>query len=231
MIRARAKKPSKTVKRTQRKAHALPEVTQHTVQDVSSQSSLPPTVAPPVTDPSTSAISVPEQMEAKAQKHKQYWLHLPANSKMRKKAAQIMALKIEGLDNDEIAKRVGLAPRSLRQYLWIAGKNGWLTVADPQEEVDYRLAHRAVSNLDELLHARDANTGMPDKEITLATLRGTGIFRTHDAPVAGIGNGQQNILQINIQTPTGPVTTIRAGSMQGAPAFVEGDLVGEKQPA
>lgn len=198
----------------------------------SSPVSLPPQVT---SDPATvvpDAALVPAKPsnalvleERQKEKQKQRWTNLPENSKMREKAAQIMALKIQGHDNDEIAKAVGLSVRSLRQYLWVAGKNGWLTVADPQDTVDYELAHRAVSNLDELLHARDCTTGLPDKEITLATLRGTGIFRNHDAAPAVGNSGQQNVLQINITSPTGTVTEIRPGSMQGAPAFIEGEKV------
>lgn len=139
-----------------------------------------------------------------------------------------MALKIEGKDNDEIAAAVGLSVRSLRQYLWIAGKNGWLTTADPAEEVEYNLAHKAVRNLDMLLDDKDKDTGMPRTEVTLATLRGVGILRNHDAKGPDVANGQQNVLQINIQAPAGATTEIRAGTMQGAPAFVEGETVGEK---
>lgn len=225
MARKRSKKPIKTAGGKQTKA-SLAQAAPRVVLDASSPVSLPPLGDPSaavVTLPNVSPALVNEIVQEKRQK--QRWINLSPNSKMRKKAAQICALKIEGKDNDEIAKIVGLAPRSLRQYLWVAGKNGWLTSADPQDDVDYRLAHRAVSNLDELLHARDPR-GMPDKEITLATLRGTGIFRNHDAKPAEGMTGQQNVLQINIQTPNADsVQVIRPGTMQGTPAFIEGEKI------
>lgn len=227
MTRTRSQKPSKTPSKAGRAYQSAPRA----VTDAVSLPSLPPAVDPPVVGaltftPKPAGPTPGEVKEAVLKaKQKQRWTSLPANSKMRAKAAQIMALKIQGHDNDEIAKAVGLSVRSLRQYLWVAGKNGWLTVADPQDTVDYELAHRAVSNLDELLHSRDGLTGLPDKEITLATLRGTGIFRNHDAKPNDVAVGQQNVLQINIQTPVGVNTVIRPGSMQGAPAFVEGEKI------
>lgn len=222
MARKRSRQPSKTSGKAGRAYQSAPRI----VKSASAQPSLPPAVDPPVAEVPITDLTIPEQAEAvHKQRQKQRWTNLAPNSKMRAKAAQICALKIQGKDNDEISKIVGLAPRSLRQYLWVAGKNGWLTSADPQDDVDYRLAHRAVSNLDELLNARDVRTGLPDKDITIQTLRGTGIFRNHDAKPAEGTQGQQNVLQINIQTPTERVSVIRPGTMQGVPAFIEGEQV------
>jgi DNA-binding transcriptional regulator LsrR (DeoR family) len=143
---------------------------------------------------------------------------------MRAKAAAIMALKIQGHTNEEIAEQVGLSVRSLRQYLWIAGKNGWLTIHDPHEYAENVLLHRVVSNLDELLHARNAITGLPDKEVTLELAkRGLEPFkeRPMEAPVVQ----QANQLSINIVMPEGKLPQMREGSGGGAAAYVDGDVV------
>lgn len=196
-----------------------------------SKGAVPPS-STPVVDPAPSSLppdlspAVIAELSLAVRKKADRWSNLPTTSPIRAKVFQIVALKIQGNSTEEISKIVGIKAATVRQYLWIAGKNGWLSVADPQDDVDYNLAHRAVSNLDELLHARDRVSGLPDKEITLQTLRGTGIFRNHDARPADSPVGQQNILQITIQAPpTGPLPQVRVGAMQGAPAFIEGEKI------
>lgn len=228
MAQTRSKKPTKAAKGSKSRK-SLDTPASGTAMVVSSPASLPPLV------PSTSPMPVslaPIMAEAALQERqrKQKWTGLPPKSKIRKKAAQIMALKIEGHTNEEIAAIVGLAPRSLRQYLWIAAKNGWLTIHEPDEDVSLRLAHRAVSNLDELLHARDKDTGLPSQTITLETLKGTGIFRDHSSKGQAEAQVMPSMaLQINIIAPDGAaLPQMKAGSTFGTPAFIEGQVADGK---
>lgn len=154
----------------------------------------------------------------------QKWTGLPKKGKVRKTVSAILALKVQGYSTQEIAEQLQIKPASVRQYLWIAGRNGWLNTQDPHEKAHSELVHRAVTNLEEWMTARDARTGLPDKEITLAAASGLGIF--------GGGPAQQqehqatNILAIQITMPSGGnLPQMREGNAGGAPAFVEGEVI------
>ena len=143
---------------------------------------------------------------------------------MHQTVKAIQVLKQEGFSTQEISEKLGIKPASIRQYMWIAGKNGWLNPLDPYEKAHSELVHRAVSNAEEWLHARDARTGLPDKEFTLEAMKGFGIF--------GSGPAQQseqqatNILAIQITMPQGGnLPQMREGNAGGSPAYVEGEVL------
>lgn len=184
----------------------------------------------PGTPPPGSALPAmlppPLAAEAALQKRQgqQKWTGLPKKGKVRKTVSAIIALKVQGYSTNEIAEQLQIKPASVRQYLWIAGRNGWLNTQDPHEKAHSELVHRAVSNLEEWMHARDARTGLPDKEITLEAAKGLGIF--------GGGPAQQqehqatNILAIQITMPQGGnLPQMREGNAGGSPAYVEGEVI------
>jgi hypothetical protein len=178
-------------------------------------SALPATILPP---PLAAEVALQKRQAT------QKWTGLPKKGKVRKTVSAIIALKVQGYSTNEIAEQLQLKPASVRQYLWIAGRNGWLNTQDPHEKAHSELVHRAVSNLEEWMHARDARTGLPDKEITLAAASGLGIF--------GGGPAQQqesqatNILAIQITMPQGGnLPQMRDGNAGGTPAYVEGEVL------
>lgn len=153
----------------------------------------------------------------------------PKRDKVKKTVAAIVALQIQGYSTEEIAKQLNLKPASVRQYKWIAGKQGWLTTHDPHELAHSKLVHRAVSNAEEWLHARDARTGLPDKEFTLEAMKGFGVF--------GGGPAQQqesqatNVLAISITMPQGGnLPTMRDGNAGGAPSYIDGEVINAPVP-
>lgn len=181
--------------------------------------------SPPATSSGSSVPAVvppPEPVTQALQPRKQKWTDLPEDSKIREKAAAIVALKIQGYDNDEIAEKIGLSVRSLRQYLWIAGKNGWLRTADPRDVADYEITHDVVKGLKELVTFRN-DRGLPDKEVILKSAEGLGLFKDKhsDLPV----NTNQNVLTINVVMPEGARQEIRPGTTGGAPAYVEAEVL------
>lgn len=169
-----------------------------------------PAVIPPVDTPVT-----------QKRQRKQRWLALPKKSKIRAKAAAIMAMRIEGRSNDEIAEALNLSVRSIRQYVWIAGKNGWLRTDDPHEYAESVLIHKAVKGFEELLDSRHERTHLPDKEVILESMKGLGIFKDQTKTEAPV-NQQANMLTINVVMPEGAVSTVRPGTVAGVPAYVEG---------
>ena len=158
---------------------------------------------------------------------KQKWTSkgLPKRQKMRQTVAAILAYKVQGHTTAEIAELLHIKPTSVRQYLFIAGREGWLDTRDPHEKAHSELVHRAVSNLEEWMHARDARTGLPDKEITLAAASGLGIFGA-GGPAQQQEGQATNVLAINITMPIGGnLPQMREGNAGGVPAYVEGEVL------
>jgi hypothetical protein len=190
-----------------------------------------PTPAPPVAPTSTALVPMPVQAEIalKQRQRKQKWTGLPKQGKVRKTVSAILAMKVQGYSTNEIAEHLSLKPASVRQYLWIAGRQGWLSTQDPHEIAHSQLVHRAVSNLDEWLHARDARTGLPDKEVMLESLKGMGIFGG-STPQQQNDGAQTNVLAIQITMPHGNnLPQVQEGSVAGVPAYLEGELVSAAQ--
>lgn len=184
---------------------------------------LPAVIPPPPIDLTSPPVRA--EIALIERQRKQRWIKLPAKSKIKAKVAAIVSLKVQGFTTEEISTQLNLKPASVRQYMWIAGKNGWLTTHDPNDVAENVLVHRAVSNLEELLHARNIITGLPDREVTLETVKGLGIFKDYskqqEAP-----NQQANVLTINFLTPpSGPLPTVRLDNVGGVPAYVEGEVV------
>lgn len=177
---------------------------------------LPAVVLPP---PVAAEIALQERQR------RQKWTKLPKTGKVQKTVGAILALKVQGFSTVEIAEKLGIKPASVRQYLWIAGKNNWLTTHDPHEVAHSQLVHRAVSNLEEWLHARDGRTGLPDKEITLESLKGLGVFGG-SAPAQQSDSGHTNVLAIQITMPAGSnLPTMREGNDGGSPAYIDGQVL------
>lgn len=219
MARKATKKPVQSVQRRKISVRAPDSAASSPALPPSAGTSLPATIPPHIV----------AETALQMRQHKRRWTGLPKKSKIRAKAATICAMKIQGHSTDEIAEHLGLKPASVRQYMWIAGKNGWLTTQDPHDIAEYELTHRVVSNLDELLHARSAITGLPDREVTLESAKGLGVFRDHNKPQEEI-NQQANMLTINIITPEGVRGEVRPGTTRGTPAYLEGDIVQKSLP-
>jgi hypothetical protein len=197
------------------KSQAAPEIPSTLPGTPPPGSALPATILPP---PLAAEVALQKRQS------QQKWTGLPKKGKVRKTVSAIIALKVQGYSTNEIAEQLQIKPASVRQYLWIAGRNGWLNTQDPHEKAHSELVHRAVSNLEEWMHARDARTGLPDKEITIAAANGLGIF--------GGGPAQQqehqatNILAIQITMPQGGnLPQMREGNAGGSPAYVEGEVL------
>lgn len=175
-------------------------------------------IAPaPVPPPIAAEIALRER-----QSGEQKWTE---KGKVRKTVSAIVALKIQGFSTAEIAEQLSIKPASVRQYLWIAGKNGWLTTHDPHEIAHSQLVHRAVSNLDEWLHARDARTGLPDKEVMLESLKGLSVFGG-GAPAQQPEGGATNVLAIQITMPvSNNLPQMREGNDGGRPAYIDGQVL------
>lgn len=199
------------------------------VQAAPSSPSVLPGTPPPgsAVVPMSPSLPPPLAAEVALQKRQkvQKWTGLPKKGKVRKTVSAIIALKVQGYSTNEIAEHLSLKPASVRQYMWIAGRNGWLNTQDPHEKAHSELVHRAVSNLEEWMHARDARTGLPDKDITLAAASGLGIFGGN-APAQQQEHQATNVLAIQITMPTGSnLPSMRDGNAGGVGAYIDAEVV------
>lgn len=136
-----------------------------------------------------------------------------APKKLPRQIAAIVALKAEdpSLTTIDIAHKLGMTPAAIRKMLYRARKE--FKFNDVADSLNYMAIPQALENL---------NTGLKggDKDYTLATLKGVGIFRNHSA-VKQEGGGTAAVLTINIQMPdmapgqVAPVVAI--GSVIGSP--------------
>lgn len=150
---------------------------------------------------------------------------LPKNGLVKKKALAILALRMDGWSNDEIAAELQIKPKSVNQYIYLAGRNGWLArrdgsvIGDPKDDVEINILPRVLRNLREFLDSDDDEVR---KEVTLKTAEGT-LHKRFAGEAATAPT--MNALTINIVTPPGAATSVREGTTHGTPMFVEGQVL------
>jgi hypothetical protein len=147
---------------------------------------------------------------------------LPKNSKVRKTAMKILALRLHGVSDEDIAKAVGLANAStVRGYMYRAGKNGWLTeeVTTPKDAIEYDLMHKVVRNIGEALDSPDDERR--DK-MTVKVAEGT-IFKQFDVD-ASAAKPSMTMLAVQVVMPEGAqAPTVREGAAVGVGNIIDVD--------
>ena len=149
-----------------------------------------------------------------------WWL--PEDSKIKKIAQLIVAMRLSGHESSEIAKTFGLTQGTLNHYVYRAGKMGWLNIDNAKAAVEYELLPKVIRNLHQGLDSTAIlNTGMRESNaMALKIAEGT-IFKDFDPQ--GPLQQQQTVVAIKIEMPQGPQQQVREGTLGGTPAFVEGD--------
>lgn len=173
----------------------------------------PPSLPPGSAEPALMPLSKPPAIE-------KYWKS-PASSKMRRTALRIVAMRAAGISDPEIAVALGLSPKSITPYVYRAGKNGWLNFFDPHHEMEYRLLHKVVRNLDQMLDS-DQVLQKGDKsvrmEATLEAAKGT-LFKRYDQTVAA--PPPSTMVAIKIEMPQGPPQVMREETFGGVPNYID----------
>lgn len=141
----------------------------------------------------------------------------PPNSPIRQKVMLILAMRFSGMSDEEIAPQLNLSPRTVKDYIKIAGVNGWLDLPDQKEKLEYQVIPKAVRNLDAMLDSPDSDV---KHNATLKTLEGT-LFKQFG--VAQGGPQLPGVLAIKIEMPPGALAAPRPEALGGVPAYVEGD--------
>ena len=182
--------------------------------------SLPPPDASPL--PSSLSTLPPAQDAPIPAQARPYWTLAP-NSPSKAKALAIVAQRAAGLEDEDIAKNIGISVNTIRTLLFRAGKNGWLsqdaTLYDPKDRFEYQVGHKVVRNLEQALDSDDprvrAKTAMHLTDYVLQAKTAEGVVGPQLVPPTMIAI---RVEQVN----TGP---IREGTVFGVPAFVDGETV------
>ena len=143
---------------------------------------------------------------------------LPKDSKIRKTALRIVAMKHYGMTNEDIARVLNISKGTIGSYLFRAGRNGWLdTLDDPKDEIEFNLAHKIVENLKSLMNSPDESIR---SQVTLEAAKGT-IFKKFGEAVQ---TSQPLVVALKIEMPVGGNQPIREGTLGGSAAYVDGEV-------
>lgn len=186
----------------------------------------PPALSPqaysphdPQAEPTTVPVEKPEDQ----------WWWRPRDSKARKVAEKIMVMRAAGHDDKAIAKRLKSTEGSIRQYVYLARKNGWLDDNDEPVDLELDLAlnvdRKIVRNIGASLDGQMTN--WQTHEMTIAAAKGRGVFKNHEVSK---NEGGVSMAVVAIQVVMPPVGAgdqmpeINEEQMGGRAAYVEGDV-------
>ena len=151
-----------------------------------------------------------------------WWL--PDNSKVRPVAMQIIAMRLSGMEDPEIAKALQISEKSVSPYVYRATKNGWLDIDyDPKERIQYQVMHQVVKELENgLADSVRMNNGMKVRTaVALKMAEGT-VFKQFDqqatAPVAS------TVVAVQVVMPDGPRQEVRPDTTGGTPAYIDAEV-------
>lgn len=150
----------------------------------------------------------------------QHWLK-PPDSKIRTKVMTILAMRVAGMEDEQISKELNLGLGTIRNYIYLAGRNGWLNadmLQTPVETVEYTLLHKVVRNLDQYL-----DSPIPSERQAVTEKLFDATMARHWAPVVATGPAQ-TLVAIRIIQPEGPIQAIREGTIGGKSAWLDGEV-------
>lgn len=167
---------------------------------------------------------------------KQWW-YRPADSKARKIAEKVLVMRTAGRDDKEIAKKLKTTENTVRQYVYLARKNGWWKeneegveeVVDVESELALNIDRKVVRNISASLDGQMTN--WQTHEMTIAAAKGRGMFRNHDV-VKNEGGAMMQAVQIQVVMPAvgagDQLPQVDESQMGGIPAYTEAELVEEE---
>lgn len=151
------------------------------------------------------------------------------DKKLRRTIGLIVALKVQGKTQKEIAEELGLTANTVQTYLYRARKKGYLDTShfdNPNDVLETIIRPKVVENVEALLDWRHPKTGLPSMDMTIETAKGIGVFQQHT-----VAKGNQPVatsafaLKVQVILPPDGITAIaRTGTMGGRQA-VEGEVI------
>jgi len=137
---------------------------------------------------------------------------------------QIVAMRLTGMTEEEIAKTLGLSKHTLAGYVYLCHKNGWLDLPTARESIMFNLLPKAVKNIYRALDSEHRlRDGMEERTaVALEVVKGTEFKGWDQRPDGG---GQTTVVAVRIEMPEGPAPTVREETLGGVPAYVNADVV------
>ena len=159
---------------------------------------------------------------------KKPWWYREKTSKAYEDAMKVLAMRTAGCSTEHIAEAMQLTTQSVYNLVQLAGKNGWMTeqLAAAKDVVEYQIMPKVLRELEAGLDDthRNEKTGMQVKTLVAMKVAENTVFKSFDQVQAGAQ--QNNGISITINMPPGPPQTVREGTVSGAPAYVDGEVVG-----
>jgi len=136
---------------------------------------------------------------------------------LRKRIAAILSLRALGKSDEDIAKELGIARQTLSNNLHVAGKHGLFTQGNPNDRLAFEIPDKLVRNLSEFLDHPDDELR---KDVTIEGLKGTGMFKSHQA-VKSEGGQAISAVMVQVVMPEGIKQEVIEGSMGGVEGTFE----------
>lgn len=150
--------------------------------------------------------------------------YLPKDSEIRTHALKIMAMRLSGLEDKEIGTVLGLNQQTIYNYMYRAGKNGYLDYYNAEDAIAYGLMPKVIQNLHDGLDddVRNDNTGLMVKTLVAMKIAEGTVFKKYDT--ANRAEAPLMMIGVKIEMPEGAVPQAREGTTGGTPAYVEADV-------
>jgi len=150
---------------------------------------------------------------------------LPEDSDIRELAMKIIAFRLGGMDDADIAAYLEISPKSVRTYVYRAHMNGWLNYNSSKEAIEFGLMPKVIRNLDAALDDdyRNENTGLRVKtQVALKIAEGV-TFKEFGPDLTPGQALSQTAISIRIEQPAIPAP-MRQGTIGGyLDAAIEGE--------
>lgn len=145
-------------------------------------------------------------------------------TKRERTGMQIVAMRIAGMSELEIATALGISKETVPGYVYLANKNGWLDLPTAKEAINYNLIPLALRNLYNAMRSKNVlANGLPEStHVALKIAEGT-TFKEFDKTPDGAN--VSTVVAIKIEMPAGPVPAMREETTGGTPAFIDAEEV------
>lgn len=141
----------------------------------------------------------------------------PKKGKIYRTVMGAVALRAQGLTWPEVAETLQMPLNTVKTYTQRAVRAGWLNPSsfdNTEDRVELVLVDKAIRNANEMLDDRD-------KLLTIETLKGTGVFKQHQAVKVDHNSQASMTLKVQVEyppMPAGALPSVREGSVGGAHA-------------
>lgn len=203
------------------------QVSKYATRASASPASLPPPGDAPVVAASVETPEVPipsDTPPAEAKPVRPYW-SIEKGSVPHQQAMRVLAMRVTGLSDKEIAAQLGVPSQTLRNYLHYAGRSGLLTeFANAREQLEYALVPKALREIDRALddQARHQTSGMTvAAQMAIRVAEGTVMKEFNPVET---GDATSTTIAVQVVMPEGALQTMRVDAIGGVPnTFNEGD--------